>query len=80
MLCHWLLTIVLYTCCEHFSSLVSKNCAVYYLSISVPLVSMRVINKEWDFFYGAVNLHARLTQSHAYLVLPFGSSRAPFSR
>ena len=35
-------------------------------------------NKEWDFFYGAVNLHARLMKYHTYLVCPFGSSRATF--
>ena len=34
-------------------------------------------NKEWDFFYGAVNLHARL-KYHRYLVCPFGSSHATF--
>ena len=35
-------------------------------------------NKEWDFFYSAVNLHARLMKYHTYLVYPFGSSRATF--
>ena len=35
-------------------------------------------NKEWDFFYGAANLHARLMKYHIYLECPFGSSRATF--
>ena len=35
-------------------------------------------SKEWDFFYGAMNLHARLMKYHTYLVCPFGSSRAIF--
>ena len=36
-------------------------------------------NKEWDFFYGAVNLHAKLMKYHTYLVCPFDSLRATFS-
>ena len=35
-------------------------------------------NKEWDFFYGAVNLHARLMKYQTYLDCPFGSSRVTF--
>ena len=35
-------------------------------------------NKEWDFFYSALNLHARLMKSCSKLTHLFGCSRVPY--
>ena len=36
-------------------------------------------NKEWDFFYSAVNLHARLMKFLSMLTRLFGCSHVPYS-
>ena len=36
-------------------------------------------NKEWDFFYSAVNLHARLMKFLSKLACLFGCSQVPYS-
>ena len=56
-----------------------KNWPVLLYSNESRLSNIRgSSNKEWDFFYGAVTLHAKLMKYHTYLVCPFGSSRATF--
>ena len=57
------------------------------LSVTRPYKSMAIVNetlrgssnKEWDFCYSAVNIHARLMKSPSTLARVFGFSHVPYS-
>ena len=63
---------------DYFQLIIFYNFLIFAQNIDCRYTLRGSSNKEWDFFHGAVNLHARLLKYHTYLVHPLGSSRVTF--
>ena len=74
---------LLYHICLAIRKLFSKNLSFWIKSLWASSILDKVFirgssNKEWDFFYSAVILHARLMKFLSKLARLFGCSQVPY--